>query len=152
MTPQKISQRIVLDRLDWVQRMVAEIEKLPLSNRDLFMADSRNVWTAESCLRRGLEALLDTGRHILAKGFATGVTEYKEVARQLGEKGVLSQDDVVLLQVLAGYRNRMVHFYHEISAEELYEICALQLSDLNRIAQAYANWLKQHPELLDDKL
>lgn len=152
MTPQKISLRIVLDRLDWVQRMVAEIEQLPLSDRTAFLADNRNVWTAESCLRRGLEALLDTGRHILAKGFATGVTQYKEVAQQLGEKGVLNETDAQLLRILAGYRNRMVHFYHEISAEELFEICASQLSDLKQIVQAYQNWLKQHPQLLDDTL
>lgn len=152
MTPQKISLRIVLDRLDWVQRMVAEIEQLPLSDRTAFLADNRNVWTAESCLRRGLEALLDTGRHILAKGFATGVTQYKEVAQQLGEKGVLNETDAQLLRILAGYRNRMVHFYHEISAEELYEICVSQLSDLKQIVQAYQNWLKQHPQLLDDTL
>ena len=62
MIPTKISQRVVLDRLDWVQRMISEIEALPLSDHDQFMADSRNVWTAESCLRRGLEALLDVGR------------------------------------------------------------------------------------------
>lgn len=152
MTPQKISLRIVLDRLDWVQRMVAEIEQLPLSDRAAFLADNRNVWTAESCLRRGLEALLDTGRHILAKGFATGVTQYKEVAQQLGEKGVLNETDAQLLRILAGYRNRMVHFYHELSAEELFEICASQLSDLKQIVQAYQNWLKQHPQLLDDTL
>jgi uncharacterized protein YutE (UPF0331/DUF86 family) len=132
--------------------MVAEIEVLPLADRDQFMGDNRNMWTAESCLRRGLEALLDTGRHVLAKGFATGVTEYKEVARQLGEKGVLTQEEVNLLQILAGYRNRMVHFYHEISVDELYEICVSQLPDLTRIAQAYQKWLKQHPELLDDSL
>lgn len=152
MTPQKISQRVVLDRLDWVQRMVTEIELLPLSDRSEFLADNRNVWTAESCLRRSLEALLDTGRHILAKGFATGVTEYKEIAQQLRKQKVLSQDDANLLRILAGYRNRMVHFYHEISAEELYEICVSQLSDLKQISQAYRNWLQQHPELLDNAL
>lgn len=152
MTPQKISKRIVLDRLDWVQRMVAEIEKLPLANHDEFMADDRNVWTAESCLRRSLEALLDTGRHILAKGFATGVTEYKEIATELQKQGVLTKEEAALLKVLAGYRNRMVHFYHEVSAAELYEICASQLSDLIQIAQAYRNWLKQHPDMLDNTL
>ena len=35
---------------------------------------------ADSCLRRSLEALFDIGRHILAKGYARGVTEYKEIA------------------------------------------------------------------------
>ena len=34
------------------------------------------------------------------------------------------REEADLLQILAGYRNRLVHFYHEVSVEELYEICA----------------------------
>jgi hypothetical protein len=30
-------------------------------------------------LRRSLEALMDLGRHIVAKGFGRGVTEYREI-------------------------------------------------------------------------
>ena len=76
----------------------------------MFFADRRNVWTAESCFRRALEALLDLGRHILTKGFSLGVSEYKEIATRLGEQGVLSQGEAELLRTLAGYRNRLVHF------------------------------------------
>lgn len=63
MTPGSISKRIVLDRLTWVDRMLAEIRSLPLSDQQVFFSDGRNVWTAESCLRRALEALFDLGRH-----------------------------------------------------------------------------------------
>lgn len=49
--------------------MVQTIRELPLEDREAFFADNRNIWTADSCLRRGLEALFDLGRHILAKGF-----------------------------------------------------------------------------------
>ncbi len=41
MTPHQVSKQVVLARLDWVQRMVAEIESLPLADSDLFFADSR---------------------------------------------------------------------------------------------------------------
>lgn len=152
MTPQKISKQIIADRLDWVQRMVAEIELLPLADRERFFADSRNVWTAESCLRRALEALFDAGRHTLAKGFGLGVAQYKDIAAQLGEHDVLQDDEAELLRILAGYRNRMVHFYHEMSAEELYDICTTQLADLEKIAAAYRRWLLEHPELIDESL
>ena len=80
MTPGQISKRVVADRMAWVEAMLGEIRALPLGDRPAFFADSRNVWAAESCLRRALEALLDLGRHILAKGFGLGVSEYKEIA------------------------------------------------------------------------
>jgi hypothetical protein len=51
MMSQKISQRVVTDRVEWVDKMVAEVHSLPLESKDKFLADSRNIWAAESCLR-----------------------------------------------------------------------------------------------------
>ena len=152
MTPGKLSRRVVSDRLAWVGQMVRDIRSLPLKDREAFLADRRNVGMAESCLRRALEALLDLGRHILAKGFGLGVSEYKEIASRLGEQGVLSQEEASLLGVLAGYRNRMVHFYHQVGPNELYEVCAHDLGDVEHIAEAYRRWLKEHEEWLDETL
>ena len=150
MTPSKVSRRVVADRLAWVERMVAEIRTLPLTDRDAFFADRRNLWTAESCLRRAMEALLDLGRHILAKGFGIGVSEYREIAVRLEEQRVLSVDEAALLRAMAGYRNRLVHFYHEVSPEELYEVCAHRLGDLEQVLAAYRRWLQEHPERLSE--
>lgn len=152
MTPDKISKRVAVDRLSWVDDMVFEIRALPLENRNAFFEDKRNIWAAESCLRRALEALFDLGRHILAKGFASGVSEYKEIASTLHHYGVLDGDQESLLLLMAGYRNRMVHFYHEIEADELFDICSDHLEDVNIIAAAFRNWLNQHPDLLDETL
>jgi uncharacterized protein YutE (UPF0331/DUF86 family) len=57
-----------------------------------------------------------------------------------------------LLNILAGYRNRLVHFYHEVSPDELYEICTHQLGDISRIANALQGWINAHPDDLDDHL
>lgn len=56
------------------------------------------------------------------------------------------------MRVLAGYRNRLVHFYHEVSADELYQVCAYQLDDLERTQAALQRWLEAHPEKLDRHL
>ena len=34
------------------------------------------------------------------------------------------------MRKMAGYRNRMVHFYHEISPEELHDICVNHLDEI----------------------
>jgi len=66
LSPGNISYRIIADRLSWLETMLTEIERLPLESYDAFIAENRNVWAAESCLRRALEALLDLGRHVSA--------------------------------------------------------------------------------------
>ena len=52
------------------------------------------------------------------------------MAQTLGEKKVISKDFCEVLIKMAGYRNRMVHFYKEISPEELYNILQNNLEDL----------------------
>jgi uncharacterized protein YutE (UPF0331/DUF86 family) len=149
MMPSLISKRIVVDRLALIDQMLVEIRALPLADRVTFFSDRRNIWTAESCLRRSLEALLDIGRHILAKGFAVGTSEYKEIATRLEQHNVLSAEDANLLRRMAGYRNRLVHFYHEISPEELYRICIDNLRDIESIQDTYRRWVNEHPEKVE---
>ncbi|MDE2180607.1 MAG: DUF86 domain-containing protein [candidate division NC10 bacterium] len=152
MTQGAISKRVVVDRFALISDLLREIRALPLQDSRAFLADRRNVWAAESCVRRSLEALFDLGRHILAKGYGLGVSEYKEIAMRLKTQGVLSEDEATMLHLLAGYRNRLVHFYHEVSAEELYQICSQQLSDIELVQDAYRRWLHTHPEKLDQAL
>lgn len=152
MSPGTISRKVIADRIMWAEQMVQVIQSLPLANFDKFIEDKRSVWAAESCLRRSIEALLDIGRHILAKGFGIGVSEYKEIAEKLKDKGVVSKKDVILIKTIAGYRNRLVHFYSEITEKELYQICTKDVKDLIYMKNLYLKWLKKYPQLIDDKL
>jgi len=150
MTPTKINKEVVTQRISWVLKMIESIKELPLQNQNEFLKDKRNVASAESYLRRALEALLDLGRHILAKGFAYPATEYKDVAKGLLEKDVLPEKEALLLKKIAGYRNRMVHFYHEITPEELYEICSHHLDEIKQVLDKLIEWLKENREKMDE--
>lgn len=152
MTPGRIRKKVVAERFNWVREMLANIRSLPFQDPEIFQKDHRNFASAESYLRRGLEALLDIGRHILAKGFARPVAEYKEIPRYLQKEGVISQENAKLFTEMAGYRNRMVHFYHEITEDELYRICTQELTDIEAVLNGFMTWIKQHPEKIDDEL
>ncbi|MBN2059412.1 MAG: DUF86 domain-containing protein [Deltaproteobacteria bacterium] len=152
MNPGRVSQRIIGDRLDWIAKMVREIQSLPLDDFETFIQDRRNLWSAESCLRRAIEAMMDLGRHISAKAFGRGISEYKEIATVLSENRILSDKEIELFKTLAGYRNRMVHFYHEISEKELFDICSSQLSDIEMISETLKKWINNHPEMVDRNL
>lgn len=129
--------------------MLASIRSLPVDSPETFLADPRTAAAAESYLRRALEALLDLGRHLLAKGHGRGVGEYKAIARALREEGVLDVDQARTLTELAGYRNRMVHFYHAVSDEELREICTAGLPGIEHILDALLDWLRREPGRVD---
>lgn len=149
MTPGRIRAEVVATRLSSARDMLAGIRALPLGNEAEFLASPTTAAAAESYLRRALEALLDLGRHVLAKGFGRAVVEYKAIAAELQECGVLDEEEATLMRDLAGYRNRMVHFYDEVSQSELFAIAADQLGDIDRVLAALAHWIDAHPEILD---
>ena len=152
MTPALIRASVVTERVAWVRQMVSQAHALPLESLEIFLEDSRNAGAAESYLRRGIEALLDIGRHILAKGFAIAVSEYKEIGTQLVEQGVFQSDDGLLMRRIAGYRNRLVHFYNEVSTKELYLILTQHMNDIDRICDAMVQWIQEHPEMVDHEI
>ena len=148
-TPSQLRAKVIAERVEWIRRMLAGLRSLPLDAYTDFESDPRNPAAAESHLRRALEALLDLGRHVLAKGFGQPVIEYKEVARALAQAGLLDREQERLLRTLAGYRNRLVLFYHEVSNRELHEICTGQLGDIETVLAAVLEWIGAHPEKID---
>ncbi len=146
----RVNKRVVVNRILWIQKAMNSIKELPLDKGEDFFDDHRNIASAESYLRRVLEALFDLGRHILAKGFGQPVAEYKEVAKALMEKMILPRKEGELLLKMAGYRNRMIHFYQEITPEELYDICKNHLDEIKIVLDGFVKWLKEKTEAMDE--
>ena len=152
MVPGLITRKIVVAKLDLIAEMRRGIESLPLSSFDSFTRDARMVAAGESYLRRALEALLDLGRHVLAKGFGLPVPEYAAIAERLGEKGVLTAESAARLKLMAGYRNRMVHDYDVVAPPELYEILTERVGEIDQVTDSIRSWLADHPDRIDDRL
>ena len=124
-----LNTKLIEDRLGFINQAIVKLKKLSYLDEKAFL-DGDNPAIAESYLRRALEAIFDIARHIIAKTARKGLVEYKEVAGALGEQGVISQGQAEKLRLIAGYRNRLVHFYHEIGDRELYLILTNNLSDI----------------------
>ncbi len=50
---------------------------------------------------------------------------------------------------MAGYRNRMAYFYHEITPEELYEICRHHIDEIMLILNRLTEWLRNNRDKVD---
>jgi uncharacterized protein YutE (UPF0331/DUF86 family) len=144
MSPGDIDPKILAQRAFWISQMMDSLKDLHLEEKAAFLSDRHKIAAAESYLRRALEALFDIGRHILAKRFAYPAAEYKEIAKGLSEKMVLEVKEAELMREMAGYRNRMVHFYHEITPEELHEICLNHINEIKLLTDKLVQWTKEH--------
>lgn len=137
-----VNKLLVKQRLALIRQYLLELDKLARLDVDAF-CDPLTAAAAESFLRRSLEAVFDTGRHILAKkGTFNIALEYKGIAQGLGDNGIISGQLAGQLVKMAGYRNRLVHLYHQVSNEELYEIIQNNLCDLRQFLEQIMGYLE----------
>lgn len=137
MTPGSVDLKIVRDRLLLVEQSVGDLRSLPHADLGEFTSDRRNILAADAALRRGLEALFDVARHLLAKGHGIGRLEYREVAQSAVEHGLVGGPSLATRFVeMAGYRNRLTHHYAEVTPAELFAVVSNHLGDLEAIADA----------------
>lgn len=135
MTAGAIDLKIVSERLDILVDSLGELRALPSSDLAAFTADRRNIWAADALLRRAIEALFDTARHLLAKAHGRGGLEYREVAKLAIEHGLVSGDPVTASVVtIAGFRNRLAHHDNEVTPEELYALVRSHRHELECLA------------------
>jgi len=135
--------KLIEDRLGFINGALVKLQKLSHLSKDAFL-ENDNPAIAESYLRRTLEAMFDIGRHIIAKTAGKGVVEYKEIAGVLGERGILTRECAERLTLMAGYRNRLVHFYHEVEDDELYTILQENLSDIEKFVNEIKAFIIQY--------
>jgi uncharacterized protein YutE (UPF0331/DUF86 family) len=134
MTRGTIDLKIVSDRLEMVRSAVVELQTLPHATLGVFTSDRRNVWSSDSLLRRAIEALFDTARHVLAKAHGRGGLEYRDVARLALDHGLISPDVADQFVRIAGFRNRLTHHYDAVTPEELFTVIQEHLGDITRLA------------------
>lgn len=152
MSPVPLSKTKIETKLAIIREALTELAKFrPISRAD-FIADKDNFAIAEHYLRRALEAIFDISGHIISRyPYSPGKrpSTFKEIALALGDKGVIDETFArETLVKMAGYRNRMVHFYAELTAEELYLIVKEKLSDIEKFSEAIINLVK-NPKKLD---
>lgn len=137
MTPSAVDLKIVGDRLALVEQSLQDLRTLPHGDLKEFSSDRRNILAADAALRRGLEALFDVARHLLAKGHGVGSLEYREVARHAGDHDLVKDTSLANCFVeMAGYRNRLTHHYDEVTPGELFAIISQRLGDVEAVAEA----------------
>lgn len=149
MTRPPIKRQSVIPRIDGILRDLELLRKLSAYPLEKFAREDYHFDVAKLHLREALEGVFHIGAHILSRLNGGRGTEYKDIARKLGELGIVEKEFAnSALARMAGYRNRLTHFYAEIKPEELYGIIRDDLGDFDIFLHAVKNVL-EHPEQFD---
>lgn len=148
MKRQLLEKDTVIKRINGIQAEIAELQKLGAQSLDEFSSDI-GYKLAEYHLHHALEGVFHITSHILSRIPGGQATEYAESARKLGEFGIMDKEFVnTKLVKMAKYRNRIVHFYAEITPAEYYDIIKNNLGDFDIFLSAIKQVL-EHPERFD---
>lgn len=135
--------KLIEDRIGFVNKAVAKLKKIASLSEGIFLGGDEPA-VAESYIRRALEAMFDIGRHITAKSAGKGIVEYKEIATSLHNMGVITKEHSEKLKLMAGYRNRLVHFYHEITDKELFSLLQNNITDMEEFVREIKNFIEKY--------
>jgi uncharacterized protein YutE (UPF0331/DUF86 family) len=136
---------------DKMRNLIADIHKntkalsvLVSLGQEEFLSDYNNYGLAEHHLRRALEGILTTGTHILSR-LPSKTKDYQEIITSLAEHNIIPKDFAEKNKKLAGYRNRLVHIYWEVSKEEMFNVIKEHIGDIEQFAE-YFQEILQNPE------
>ena len=129
----------IVKRLEGIEAELGELKSL--AKQPLVEFSAGTGWKlAQFHLHRALEGVFNIGTHILSRLPGAQATQYKEIALKLGEFGIVPKEFAqTKLIEMAKYRNRLVHFYAQVSAEELHKLINTDLGDI----EAYLSSIKQ---------
>lgn len=119
-----------------IQECLKELRELTKASLEDFLKDRRNYGLTEHYFRRALEGILTAGTHILSR-FPIKTKDYQEIILSLGKMDILPMEFSERNRKLASYRNRLVHLYWEVTAEELYRTVKDHLADLDQFCDCY---------------
>lgn len=88
--------------------------------------------------------MFDIGRHITAKTAGKGIVEYKEIVSSLLDNGVITKKLAEKLRLMAGYRNRLVHLYSEVTDKELFSILKNNLTDIEDFVKEIKAFIEKY--------
>lgn len=143
----KLKKEALIPRLDGIAEDVEKLLKLKEKGLEEFKNNEEVFALSQFYLRQALEGVFHIGEHILSRLNGGRAAEYKEIAKLLGEKGVVNKNFAASsLKDMAGYRNRLTHFYAEITPEEIYNILQNNLEDISLFLKEIKNFLGQLAE------
>ncbi len=133
---------------DKVRKITSEIlaslerlEELKSLSKEEFLSDPHKIGSAKYSLIVALEGALDLSNHIIAKnGFRTP-EDYADTFKVLAEKGAFDERFTSILVQMARFRNRLVHIYWEVDAEELFRILGSHLGDVREFLKKFGAFI-----------
>lgn len=138
----KIDEEKVIKLIGEIQESVSRLKELRSLSLEEFLSDKDNYAICEHHLRVAMESVISLGTHILSRLPLKKAADYTEIILSLGKAGVIPINFSIKIKGMAGYRNRLVHLYWEVTPEEIYEKIK-NIDDFEKFSEYILKYLKK---------
>ena len=107
-----------------------------------YMKDIRSQRFVERTLHIAIECCFDVVHHIISDEGLRSPTSYADAFSVLAEKGILSWESVPEYQMMAQFRNKIVHYYEKVDSDMVYGIFRNKLDTFEKFEIEIQEFLK----------
>lgn len=140
-----IDKEKIKTKLNIIRENLSGLEGMRDLSLETLSYNVRDLAAAKYFIRTAIEAMIDIGSHIIAKNLLGIPSTNVEVVLTLAKKGVIPQNRLDTYTKMIKYRNRLTHFYGEVSIQEIYDIIHEHLGDFESFIQDAVLYLEKHP-------
>lgn len=138
-----LNTELIESRLSLIEESLESLKRFRSKSLEEYQSNPDNFRICYYDLYVALESSLDIGTHILSRIPGARPASYKEVPLMLQRYNILPEEFIKnTFMKMAGYRNRIIHFYHKLSSEEIYQIIQNHLDDFTRFTSYIKEILK----------
>lgn len=145
-----LDQERITNRIAVITENLRELRKIRDSSLEDFLSDKQKIAAAKYFLQTSIEAMVDIGNHIIAR-LRFGVPENNlHTFELLVQNKVLDRDKLSTYRQMVRFRNLVVHLYHIVDDERVYQILQENLDDfedfISKIVSYQANSVVAKPQ------
>jgi uncharacterized protein YutE (UPF0331/DUF86 family) len=106
-----------------------------------FHLDIRSQRFVERTLQIAIECCLDIVHHIISDECFREPTSFADAFDVLAEHNVLPMESIKEYQLMAQFRNKVVHYYEKIDPQQVYGIAKGKLETFDLFISQIESWL-----------
>jgi uncharacterized protein YutE (UPF0331/DUF86 family) len=125
-----VDRELIATRMAKIREQLRHLARLRAVSREAFLASSIEQHAVERELQIVIESCLDIGHHVIAREGLRRPVDYRDVFAVLRESGIIEAGLGARLEVMASFRNRLVHGYADIEPGRVYDIARNELGDV----------------------
>ena len=131
----------VTKRLAVIRDNVSALREMQGLTADQLRANRRDLAAAKHFLRESIEAMIDIASHMCVKGLLGTPASAVDAVILLRDGNVLTPAHASTYSKMVKYRNRLVHFYADVTVEEIRALIQDELTDFEMFVTDVADYL-----------